>query len=1292
MTTLSSSYSFDGSAGSANNMTTTTQGSSGSSFDSQSPETLLMTRKAGQQIQPRNQRSQQPKRKKNKKNPKSKRRWTQDEFGESIANMLNENPDFHFSPAKRMPGKRKRSETEQNQKYYSDIDWNDTSLSTFRPLFGPQNRYRLQILTKCFWIVIRKFRFHRDIPNGLRNLRDFLFQPLPNRTIEVGLLPSLRFLLIVVSLIVLGSLSIASGVAIVVVSAWRFLGVVCFFSSSLFVDWNEIASLCPSWFLAVVDNVKYFVIQFDRVVLFGNRWRGREWNKDGFDFTDSFHLNDNNQPQSSIRGQYLWKFPPPHALTRSSKMIPNEGITPRNSNVVATESFESNDKVRPTTGDDKWGEYTALHVEAIDYCYIMLREEYIKQQYSKLKRMRSSFTEETQLDPGDGTRRRASSVVSLENFRQQFVLDPSANNIDPDEIDEVTGISIKLQEILREDEDSVEDCDSNAAADAHNTTLDSLRAVCNNDDDRTIGSGSDGTAIDMNWMDVGTEIGMKLLGSSAVQKAMASHDTVDKISSLKDKMDSHFKKDNSNKTFDGGFSRDSHPPTPFFDAEGGLSIFRASPKIQRPIATRIDNEQPLPSGYQLDSYAQALPVNPMWTSAAAAVSPTHSFSTIETFGTREDSTLSPGSSVASPSKGTTGLTPSPQQAIVSEPTGSDYIEENDIALPKIDIVAVSPTPRQGNKKAVLNKLTDKLPKIPKIPKTLLGKGRKKKRKSKPAKEPSIELVCKEDEGRKKLIQQLTPPSSKSRRPMLLPGVKIAVPVLPITPKDPKQSSTSRKRRKEQYQMGTVVGCKRICVFEKNSMPLSGNRGTNCLAITVNLDKCFLRNGQFATMTLRVMDDWGPKYMPKHSKLPMGSCVATSFGLGVLVGWRVEDDVHIVRSLWQRRGSGSACAYLRRDSIHATMEAAVGFEVNTTRGHGTVVGYVNGGPQFKRGRYFVSIPEEGSNKKQVIELNRTDVLSCESAKFIPIVEHIRAAAQYQLQIDRYQELQDVSSVKEVVNTKVFGEFSKHFDILWKSFLKAIDEDHEFDDGMNEFIQKCVNFLNQLDAPGKTPVAQDDTGIDIDGFDASIVINPADNANSQHTSRTADSMMTPKGEEPDNSGFWLMAMFDIFNPNKDPDTSEDPNPAAEGIEIMCTPRNRRRSEKNYARAFAMLKTLTRTVTIAKAASADEPSFKIALAVCHEFLLFVKTVIMVQQKNMNHESLEIWRSAWREIVSVFGPVQKRLRRIGEGIAGMYFFCDISRHRFLFSSDYLFATLSNICSTFPIFFVFCRTNGKTW
>ena len=67
---------------------------------------------------------------------------------------------------------------------------------------------------------------------------------------------------------------------------------------------------------------------------------------------------------------------------------------------------------------------------------------------------------------------------------------------------------------------------------------------------------------------------------------------------------------------------------------------------------------------------------------------------------------------------------------------------------------------------------------------------------------SMEVVCNKYDNRKVLIQQVSPTPVSKRRPLLLPGVKIAVPILPIRPDGPKQKS-SRKRRKLRFQMATV---------------------------------------------------------------------------------------------------------------------------------------------------------------------------------------------------------------------------------------------------------------------------------------------------------------------------------------------------------------------------------------------------------------------------------------------------------------------------------------------------------
>ena len=178
----------------------------------------------------------------------------------------------------------------------------------------------------------------------------------------------------------------------------------------------------------------------------------------------------------------------------------------------------------------------------------------------------------------------------------------------------------------------------------------------------------------------------------------------------------------------------------------------------------------------------------------------------------------------------------------------------------------------------------------------------------------------------------------------------------------------------------------------NQKHKSKKRRTNCLSIKVILDKALLRGSQFVEMNLRIMDEWN--YVPRHSKFAIGSCVATTFGVGILVGWRVEDDMHIIRALWNRSGPGSALAYLRRDSVHSVVEAAVGFDVQTTYGTGKVVSYVKGGRKNTSGKYFVKL--YGRHKGRVMEFNRCQILSCQGATFVPVTEHIRAAALYRLE--------------------------------------------------------------------------------------------------------------------------------------------------------------------------------------------------------------------------------------------------------------------------------------------------------
>ena len=56
---------------------------------------------------------------------------------------------------------------------------------------------------------------------------------------------------------------------------------------------------------------------------------------------------------------------------------------------------------------------------------------------------------------------------------------------------------------------------------------------------------------------------------------------------------------------------------------------------------------------------------------------------------------------------------------------------------------------------------------------------------------------------------------------------------------------------------------------------------------------------------------------------------------------------------------------------------------------------------------------------------------------------------------------------------------------------------------------------------------------------------------------------------------------------------------------------------------------------------------LTICSEFLMFVRTLIKVQQRNVSPQSLLIWKSSLEDIKSTFGPMKERFQAVGKGIA---------------------------------------------
>ena len=457
------------------------------------------------------------------------------------------------------------------------------------------------------------------------------------------------------------------------------------------------------------------------------------------------------------------------------------------------------------------------------------------------------------------------------------------------------------------------------------------------------------------------------------------------------------------------------------------------------------------------------------------------------------------------------------------------------------------------------------------------------------------------------LRRLPSAQVRHQRQPLASGVKVAVPLFPLHPGCGNQNDNMAHRRRHHHhavEMGTVVSSRRIYVGDTPSQA-AAETNNNCLSVTVKLDRCFLRNGEFSELTFRVMDEWEDRYMPRHSKFAVGACVATWFGIGVLVSWRAEDDCHVVRSLWQRQGPGSAHAYLNRDAIRGVVEAAIGFQVQTRFGAGVVVTCANACQEdLEFLRYFVAIKEPGRHKGHVLELERRDIVSCH-AQFRPIIEFIREAAHFQIQVDQYeaalreQTLDDDQRQEDKEEITFWTSSSECLDILWSSFLKAVDEDREFDEGVNEFMAEIIQFLEELDQPteGKTDEANKVQGAEIEiGSDA-------------------------EGQDP---GFWIMdELFGGIFKEANKDEEILPSYCSPSAEDYTDLRKENFSVRYYARAFGILKVLMKTVSIARAASGEYPHFHLSLAVLYEFLLFTRTVVRVQQKNSSVHAVGVSES---------------------------------------------------------------------
>lgn len=1044
-------------------------------------------------------------------------------------------------------------------------------------------------------------------------------------------------------------LSCASIFVIGFVVKWLYFVIMCFMM--LVIDWNDAKNVargyCPSFCKKIGSWLTDILRIIDNRLLMGRRFVGREWNKN--DYAWDVHNNEyafiwwqNYSPQlvssSCCVSSKLRDFPPP-AIDASFQSYNNHNQKGKGKNNV----YQCLDINYLKSVWKDWSSATVNHAASVNFCYIMLmeeennkaritppREKSSTQSVQIRRKNKNKSTDRSNSEQIEWARNKRRyleprSLEEIENIRYEgnisiineipinsdIVAATSKNHLFQKGADEFKSLmspreSIELKMIENnEDSPSSSDEEQDSVTNGLNTSMEMVLS------DDTYLSGKDEFDIksmstvysdsDLPWLDVGVKVGKLLLNSAPLQRAMASQETTDRFRGIGVKFGSaaesfELQSTTSNGMIDANKLEDEEKNLPQNDVG----------KMAKNNVRRI-----------------AKPVHPLWTSSTSAVS-----------------VLSPGSysldiddcvCFADPLSPTNERLALQSNELPLLPIFSKQKLEKNEAHQKSDVLS-SLTKKVADQNVSIDD-GDRASEVSSVEVSLMEQfhhahGWEVPAPSLDSKSIPIETFPIGDSlSRTFSVKSPRYNSNKrqNRRMPLKAGVKVAIPLFPVHP--------LKRIRYDRcsHVMASVISSERIFVDDTSGCQgLQTGKNTNCLSVTAKMEKFYLRNGEFAELTFRVMDDWDRRYMPRHSKVPIGSCVATKFGIGVLVGWRVEDDCHVVRSLWQRRGAGTANAYLNRQAIFETIEAATGFHVKTSYGEGDVVCCSNFFPSYKNCRFSVSITADGRNKGNIMQINKQDILSCFGAQFVPVTEHLREAVKYQLQVDSYYAAlreQRLNEPDPPVEQELRLKWTLWVDIMWSSFLVAAKEDKDFDSSVKDIMDSVLMFLENLDKP-----AVDDQCTTI----APQLVDMKDDV---------EANLENVAPEP---GFWIMNdLFGGIFSGKDSTNKTQAVTAQKKEASEEQNETKPVASKFYKRAFGVLRILMKTFTVARASSVDHPHLRMALAIGFDFLLFIRTVIKVQQQNASAQSAEVWKRSWSEIVETFGPLKERFERIVQGIA---------------------------------------------
>lgn len=229
----------------------------------------------------------------------------------------------------------------------------------------------------------------------------------------------------------------------------------------------------------------------------------------------------------------------------------------------------------------------------------------------------------------------------------------------------------------------------------------------------------------------------------------------------------------------------------------------------------------------------------------------------------------------------------------------------------------------------------------------------------------------------------------------------------------------------------------------------------------------------------------------------------------------------------------------------------------------------------------------------------------SVKFIPVIEQLKEAAKYRMQVDNYEaeRFQMMLQDETLLIDRTWKVFSEGFELFLSSFVKAAEEDENFDSEINNFLSQTIAFLEDFELGGTKRRLQKSFRSNPELTDNGLLTDDMSSIVEESCKELDDSMTSDvRSDVSYSSGLsFIRDLFgDAMKKHVNVDEMED------GEKKLPVQTISGFGKESYNKVYAVLRTLMRTISIAKARCTSKPNLKVRPIVYSlRFVVFVISV---------------------------------------------------------------------------------------